>query len=248
MSSFILKPFLRSTIALFVCLAFAFLSICQATILSNDDTGNKIPITVGLIVFPPLIHKVNETDCAGRAVETLKKALPPDAFDLSFYCASPARIYRDFAANKIDVTVNVKSTSSLKNNTMYSEKPFTTLEVVLLEPLKRNDKTVSAVDKFDYHGARKNLLSEGFQFLDSISTKDAITVFLRGDAEYLMSYRSPYEYYIQLPTNQRLFKDKTNKYHTESLLKVPSHFVVNRQNPNAKRVIEMLNSYMLSNR
>lgn len=206
-----------------------------------SDLNKRPKISVGLIVFPPMVEKSNDGICSGNAIEQINSVLPETEYDLSIYCTTPARVYRDLASGKIDVTVNVKSTESLGENVYFSKEPLYILEVKLYTAIDAKASSVSAIRFFNYHGMRDKLLAENYQFQDHTNSKEAITVFIRGGSDALISYRTPFEYYLeQIQSKQGLAKEGF-EYETRDLVDVPTYFVINMSSRHAQHLLEVIN-------
>lgn len=223
-------------VGLLLILLFCSLSISNTS--NSQKVSNKITVRVGLIIFPPEVQRVNNDKCYGKALDRLEKIFPASEFKLDIYCASPARIYRDFASNKIDLTINIKSTNSLPDNIHFSKIPYATLTVMFYSNTGKNDKTISSVNKFEYHGIREQLTAKGYRFLDRSNAKEALTVFLRGTSSHLIGYRAPFEYYLE---QHKLNTNDTGlnvNYTAKQLLNVPTYFAINTQRKHAEAIIE----------
>lgn len=97
----------------------------------GSETLDVIDINVGLIIFPPLTAQDKNHEYGGEVLGKLNPIFMAPEFKLHVICASPSRIYREFAANNIDLTVSVKSNSNLPNNVSISALPFAHLKVML---------------------------------------------------------------------------------------------------------------------
>ncbi|WP_371196126.1 hypothetical protein [Glaciecola sp. SC05] len=202
----------------------------------------KLSVKVGLIVFPPLIQQDNEGRCTGSAVDTIYRTFPASDYNIELYCATPARVYRDFEDGKIDITINVKSTVSLVDTVYFSENPIDVLEVVLYAKDLDTTSSVSAIHLFNYHGMREQLLLENYQIFDQPNGKEAITTFIRGGTDAVLSYRGPFEYYVEQILDRSAFAREHLTFEEKSLLKVPTYFVVNKSSIYSKQFIDQIDA------
>lgn len=209
--------------------------------INTEQALHKTRVNIGLTVFPPLAYNNAEGKCIGASIDTIINMFTPQKYELSLYCATPARVYRDFLNGDIDLTVNIKSTESLSQNVYFSEQPHIVLKVMLYsKDLQANGK-ISSIKQFNYHGAKQQLTDQGYQMITQSNSKEAMAVFLRGGAQGLISYQLPYQFYSE--SLKVLFNaDAQNKDIIETeLLQVPSYFVVNRANPNAEEILSLIN-------
>lgn len=225
-------------------LIFALSNHLQASILDAQNTSiKKQTITAGLIIFPPFIDQLENNQCYGMAIDDLKKIFPADKYDLNIYCASPSRIYRDFNEGFVDLTINVKTTSSLASNIKYSKLPYRSLEIFLysksvLQPLK-----IAAIRSYNYNGARLALESKGNTFVDLSNTKEALAVFLRGGSDAILSYKQPFEHYLQEGAKSGSFGSINVSYQQEFLGSSPTFFAINKRNKSADELAKKIDAY-----
>jgi hypothetical protein len=181
----------------------------QASILdAHNEPIEKQTIRAGLIIFPPFIDQLENNQCYGMAIDDLKKIFPPDKYDLNIYCASPSRIYRDFNKGFVDLTINVKTTSSLASNILYSERPYRSLQIFLYS-----------------------------------NTKEALAVFLRGGSDAILSYKLPFEHYLQAGDKSGLFGSFDVSYQEEFLGSSPTFFAINKRNKSAEKFKKKIDDY-----
>ncbi|MGB3726256.1 MAG: hypothetical protein WA981_10860 [Glaciecola sp.] len=207
------------------------------------DVENLPTLRVGLIIFPPFVQQNIGSECVGSTVDNINEIFPPSDYKVVMYCASPARIYRDLELNRIDLTINIKSTKSLSKFVEYSMEPHRILEVMLYSNTQMNSKTVSAINKFEYHGMRKRLASNGYTFIDYSNIKESLTVFLRGATTHLLSYRHPFDHYLKENMSQRAFKQLAVDFTEVSLTEVPTYYSVNKRTINAPEIVTRINAF-----
>lgn len=208
------------------------------------DQERKTDLSAGLIVFPPLVSINERKQCSGEAINALKSIFSTNEFTLDIYCASPSRIYRDFNTGLIDITINVKTTSSLSNNVVFSNKPFAQLEVVLYSTKNDAPQFTSAIRSFNYHGVKDELRKIGYTFFDTARPNEAIAVFLRGGTDALLSYRRPMEFYLdsrRTSSMSKLISQRT--FYETKLTSVDTFFAINKRHHKAKRIVEIINNY-----
>jgi hypothetical protein len=218
----------------------------QASILdAHNEPIEKQTIRAGLIIFPPFIDQLENNQCYGMAIDDLKKIFPPDKYDLNIYCASPSRIYRDFNKGFVDLTINVKTTSSLASNILYSERPYRSLQIFLYSkntseppPFK-----IAAIRSYSYNGVRLALENKGNEFIDLSNTKEALAVFLRGGSDAILSYKLPFEHYLQAGDKSGLFGSFDFSYQEEFLGSSPTFFAINKRNKSAEKFKKKIDDY-----
>lgn len=226
------------------CLIIVFSVYSQALIESNTT---PTPITIGLIIFPPFINQEANEKCSGSAIEDLHIIFPKEQYRLTIYCSSPSRIYRDFNSGKIDITMNIKTTETLTTNIIYSDKSYEELQVCLYTRPATSIKTVSAIRKYSYHGMRNKLQQDGYEFVDFSNTKEAAAVFLREGTDALISYKRPFEYYLQMKNQRGRFQGLYNSYSEQLLTTVPTYFAISKLSKHADELITKINQHYSSN-
>lgn len=208
----------------------------------ESPVKSKESIVVGLIVFPPLVQQDFEGRCFGSTVERIYEIFLDSPFSVDLYCATPARVYRDLSNGKLDLTVNVKSTESLVDMVYFSKSPVNMLEVILYSNKNSGISSVSAIRQFSYHGIRDKLLLEGYSIYDQPNSKEAITLFLRGGTNALISYRLPFEFYLNELLKSGAYTRDGSTLEVKSLLKVPTYFVVNKTSQHSQSLLAILNN------
>ncbi|MFT4653890.1 MAG: hypothetical protein ACJA0G_001918 [Kangiellaceae bacterium] len=223
------------------------LLLCNHRIAFSSNNQLFIPqkIVVGLITFPPFIQKKGNHKCYGAAIDDLQKIFSEQLYTLTFYCAPPSRIYRDFNNGLIDITINVKSTESLSSNVIYSQKPYEVLEVVLYSQANKKNQKVASIRSFSYHGMRHQLESDGYKFVDVTNTKEAIAVFLRGGTDSILSYKQPFEHYLNEGAEKHKYAAFNVSYTYKKLISVPSYFAVNAKTQRALEIVNKIDEYYL---
>ena len=201
-------------------------------------------ITIGLVVFPPLILQQSDNgDCSGPAVEISRKVFGDAGFDVDIYCAPAARLYTLIKEGKVDVTINVNSTSAIKQHVDFHHVPFANLKVALLTNLSLSDiNTVSAIRGFDYHGVRQKLDDMNFTFVDLPNGNDAVNVFLRGRTGGVLTYMRPYRYLIARGT--LLIPDNIQ---IEEMLEIETYYGVSKASKWHDEIFSALNTYTEEN-
>ncbi|WP_414829188.1 substrate-binding periplasmic protein [Alteromonas sp. H39] len=229
------------SISRFITLLAGFTLLCSFA--GNAQVERKI--TIGLVIFPPLILQDCENgDCSGPAVEISKSVFTQAGFEVEIYCAPAARLYSLIQEGKVDVTINVNSTSAIKQHVDFHTVPFAKLKVALLTNLSLPDvNTVSAIRGFDYHGVRQNLLEQNFTFVDLPNGNDAVHVFLRSRTGGLLTYMRPYRYLIARST----FPIPDN-IHVEEMLELETYFGISKSSPWHDDILSALDSYVEKNK
>jgi polar amino acid transport system substrate-binding protein len=210
---------------------------------ANDIDGlqQRLIVNVGLTVFPPFIQEDEAGNCTGTTIDKIISTFPSEQYQVNIYCSTPARVYRDLANSKIDLTVNVKSTKSMIDDVYFSEVPAVTLEVLLISYPEKKVKSIAAIRQFSYGDTRETLEKQGLLILDQANSKEAVTVFLRGGTDAIVTYRSPFYFYSDEILNKNSLVERDMIFNEVSLGEVGAFFVVNRNSKNALRLIEIIN-------
>lgn len=235
---------IAQVIIIFVLTIFALSNYLQASILdAHNKFFEKQTIRAGLIIFPPFIDQLENNQCYGMAVDDLKKIFPADKYDLDIYCASPSRIYRDFNEGFVDLTINVKTTSSLASNILYSKLPYRSLEIFLYSKSVQQPFKIASIRSYSYNGVRLGLENKGNKFIDLSNTKEALAVFLRGGSDAILSYKQPFEHYLQEGAKSGVFGSLNVSYQEEFLGSSPTYFAINKRNKKAEDLAKKIDDY-----
>ena len=228
------------------CSAFASTLVKETAFRNANDASSGFKLVAGFVEFPPLVTIDENNVCSGDAIDDIFEIFDNTEFAPEIICATPARIYRDFSNLNIHLTINVKTTVVISKDVYYSNHPYKKLIVNLYSWDNDRRETVAAMHRFDYHGARNLLIEDGYDFLDFASAKDAVTVFLRRGTSNLLSYQSPFEYYIEKGSRLRIPDTDQHRFNMTKILEVDSFFVVNKANSNASRIIEIIDQRQLA--
>ena len=218
---------------------FIFIFIFIFLILSAP-TSAKNNVTLGILIFPPH-SRLNEltNECEGRFVTITEKILAEYSINVDVVCAPPIRIYRLLKNAYVDFTINIKSTQALPKDIVFVETPFSTLSLDLYSYKNAPAiKSIAAVRGFSYHGFRTKLMAQNYEFVDLPNSISAIQLFLKNRTNYLISYRSPVEYYID--------KKKLNIKDDVSILpliEVSTHYSISGKSPHLKKLKAALDDY-----
>lgn len=217
---------------------------------SNVNVQNinveKQIVNAGLIIFPPFIDQLENNQCFGMAIDDLKKIFPANKYVLNIYCASPSRIYRDFNEGFVDITINVKTTISLASNITYSKLPYSSLEIFLYSNTKNVEQplSIAAIRSYSYNGIRLALENNGNVFIDLSNTKEALAVFLRGGSDAILSYKQPFEHYLNEGDQNGLFGLLNVSYKEEFLGSSPTFFAINKRNKRSEELAKRIDDYL----
>ncbi len=211
---------------------------------ASVDAQLEKKITIGLVIFTSLtLQESDNGDCSGPAVRISSTLFTQAGFDADIYCAPAARLYTLIKEGKVDVTINVNSTSAIKQHVDFHHIPFAKLKVALLTNLSLAElNTVSAIRGFDYHGVRNKLLEQDFTFVDLPDGNDAVRVFLRGRTGGLLTYMRPYRYLIArstLPIPENI--------HIEEMLEIETYYGVSKSSRWHDDILSALNTYTEKN-
>lgn len=209
--------------------------------------GNTEPdkkVVIGLVIFPPLVLQQSfDGACSGPAVDISKAIFTEYGYAVETYCAPAARLYTLFQEGKVDVTINVNSTSAIKQHVDFHDVPFARLRVALLTNKElESDKTVSAIRGFDYHGVRDKLIADEMIFVDLPNGNDAVNVFLRKRTSALLTYMRPYRYLIAKSSF-----DIPEKIQLEEMLELETYYGVSKASPWHNDIFKVLDSYTKEN-
>lgn len=234
--------FYRLNAQVLIVLLVVVLSLRPA-IANTENNGQKQNLVIGLIIFPPYMNKNADGKCYGSAIADIRNIFPRKDYQLELYCASPLRIYRDFNKGDVDITINIKSTKVLSKNVIYSREPYQLLDIVLNTRLQSTNKKIVSISGYNYDGVRDELSRQGYQFIDVANTKEAVTVFFRGGADAILSYKKPFEHYESL-VRQNVQLNHANNVSKQTILKAtPTYFTVNKLNKNSLELAQKIDDY-----
>jgi polar amino acid transport system substrate-binding protein len=208
----------------------------------SPQSIERMRVNVGLTVFPPYVQQDTLGHCFGNIVDEVINMFPSEKYELSLYCATPARVYRDLSNSAIDLTVNVKSTKRMAEHVYFSNAPAVNLEVLLLSYPQRSVKSVAAIREFSYGDTRESLENQGVKIVEQSNSKEAVTVFLRGGTDAIVTYRSPFSYYYDEILQNTSLVDQTIAFDEVSLGKVGAYFVINQKSQSADKLLEIVNT------
>jgi polar amino acid transport system substrate-binding protein len=208
----------------------------------SPQSIERMRVNVGLTVFPPYVQQDTLGHCFGNIVDEVINMFPSEKYELSLYCSTPARVYRDLSNSAIDLTVNVKSTKRMAEHVYFSNAPAVNLEVLLLSYPQRSVKSVAAIREFSYGDTRERLESQGVKIVEQSNSKEAVTVFLRGGTDAIVTYRSPFSYYYDEILQNTSLLDQNIEFDEVSLGKVGAYFVVNQKSKSAEQLLEIINT------
>ncbi|WP_157812690.1 hypothetical protein [Alteromonas sp. MB-3u-76] len=208
----------------------------------GDVNKNVKSVTLGIVVFPPLVIKDNETGkCSGEVVEMSDVLLKQLGYDMKIECIPPARLYERVRKGEIDLTVNVKGTAALDDNAMFIEKPVTFLTLIRLANTTRLDeKSIAGIRGYDYIGERNRLEEQGYVFFDMPSSIDSIRLFLFDRTANLITYERPFYHFLgdrKTDSDTALITLKRN---------IPTFFAVSLNSPHKKDLYNKLTEFSRS--
>ena len=209
----------------------------------NVSDDNSV-VVLGLVEFPPLVIRDPVTyKCYGPAVDRSLAVLNKVGIKVHVECIPPARLFELMRAGKVDITINVKTTGALVNYVMFADTPFANLAVGHLVNVEiDDDKSITAIRGYDYHGLRNELIGNGYKFFDVTNSIDAVTLYTRGRTANLLTYMAPYEYFLDInPATIVNSKIVTTRA-------IPTYFAVSNVSPKQTALINLLNEYAQKNR
>ena len=216
---------------------------------ARDDAaliGNTLDsVVMGVHHFPPdFIVSDDGKTCGGAGVELARVILAAAALSLETRCLMPARMYLLMERGEIDLTINIKSTEALASQPapVFVEPPYMALQLVLYSHKKTSqaptDDSISAIRAFDYHGQRKRLTAQGYQFVDVADAGKAIEVFLHQRTEHLLTYEGPFRAHLQ-----RYNPGMLHHLERRPIDSVPTYFVVSGRSQLQTRVVNAIEQY-----
>lgn len=162
------------------------------------EQPNEKFFTLALLDFPPESYIDSRSgECVGFAVELTRRILVQYDYKLVAICAPAIRVYRMLQSGEVDLTINIRSTTAIKDHVDFISPQFAELELIFLSHKEQGfENMISAIRGFDYHGHRKSLVDKGFVFQDMPGSIDAIKMFVKGRSRHLLTYKAPYQFYI----------------------------------------------------
>ena len=196
-------------------------------------------VTLGIVVFPPLVIKESETGrCYGEVVEMSSKLLKQLGYEMSIECIPPIRLFERVKQGEIDLTVNVKGTAALDDHATFIDKPVTNLTLMRVTNNARlNEKSIAGIRGYDYVGERIRLVEEGYEFVDMPSSVDSIKFFLFDRTANLITYERPFYYFL----GDNELNDRTSSITLKK--NIPTFFAVSLQSKYKDDLLEKLSAY-----
>jgi len=250
-----INQFFRSaTRSLTFVIAFILLiSLFRNTALAQLILAKQLPtFTMGLVEFPPFAKTNPDTgQCEGSGIDTMMSLLNNNQAQLEVVCGSPARIYSEIEAGRVDFTINVKSTSSIKDFITFTDIPFALLSINFYQRTQKEStahtnadsspKKLAAIRDFDYVGYREHYLNQGFEFIDVPTPEDAVKLFISKRTDSLISYQRPYELYLhELEHNDYAHDDE--HISVTSLIQAETFIGISRASKNYQRVVDIFDT------
>lgn len=224
-----------------ICDSIIFVTILISAMmpLSSYAQGESKTVTLGIVVFPPLVIKDSETGrCYGEVVEMSSQILKQFGYNIKIECIPPIRLFERVKKGEIDITVNVKGTAALDNHATFIDKPVTNLIILKVANRARlNEKSIAAIRGYDYVGERKRLIEEGYYFVDMPTSVDSIKLFLFDRTANLITYQRPFYYFLG---------DKPLSKETNSITlrkNIPTFFAVSHQSKFNDELLQKLENY-----
>jgi polar amino acid transport system substrate-binding protein len=209
----------------------------------EKSTDNQPTVIVlGLTGFAPYSKIDEETGhCHGIGFDLTQSLLSSENFKIKPFCAAPARVYRSVSEGKVDFTVNIKSTSTLKGTVSFTRLPFDNLKLNLYSRVENsNNKTVAAIRGYDYEGQRRRMEEQGFRFVDVPDADNATNLFLNARTSHLLSYENPYIHFLsQLDIETRTTYEQSIQ--TKYITSVPTHYAISKSSPHHDALVEAFN-------
>ena len=95
----------------FICDSIISVTILIAAMLplSSYAQEQSKTVTLGIVVFPPLVIKDSETGrCYGEIVEMSSKILKQFGYNIKIECIPPIRLFERVKKGEIDITMSYK--------------------------------------------------------------------------------------------------------------------------------------------
>lgn len=215
---------------------FSFLVLLQPTFFSCA----KEVVTLGALIFPPeSIIDGRDGMCKGDAVSVTRKIFERSNYKLDIVCTSAARIYRMFNAGDIDFTINIKSTAAIKSKGTFIEPNYHKLTLNLYRrKVDTEMPVVSVIRGFDYHGYKKVLTDQGYNFVSVPNGIDSIRLFHLGRSNILLSYQSTYDYYFSDGNNLPV-----KSLQVEHLVDVKNYYAVTKSSPKHDQIVKLIKQF-----
>lgn len=217
--------------------------LCCCLSLSNAVTADDAVefITLGLVDFPPSSYfDESKQECLGYSVTTTRQLFAHYDIEVKAICAPAARVFRMMRNVDIDLTINVSTTKLLQDTVDFFETPFSELQIIFLSHnTKGFEGMVSGIRGFDYQRNRDILEKRGYFFQDNPGSIAAIKVFVKGRTRHLITYRRPFEHYLE-----RNDIEMPEDFDLQVLGTVPSYYSISKQSSKRDRILEVLNHYV----
>ena len=204
------------------------------------------PLRVGVLHIPPLAMVKSPTDVQGPLVEYIHQLLQSAKLPYQIEGFPARRLYRNLSEGKSQFWIGVKHVPQYEGKVLYSEQPVCYLHLRLYRLVgtpeisqlsQLQNQRLIVIRGYSYGGQLEPLKHrpQGVQWLDATDNHNALEMLTMHRADYLLTYAEPIgELKAQYPD---LFLELQ---HTP-LENLPMYLVLNRQTPQAERLMKQLN-------
>lgn len=213
-----------------------FAALLPLSVLAQEEIKT---VTLGIVVFPPLVINDSETGrCYGEVVEMSSELLKQLGYTMSIECIPPIRLFERVKQGEIDLTVNVKGTAALDDHATFIDKPVTNLTLMrVVNNARINEKSIAGIRGYDYVGERIRLVEEGYEFVDVPSSVDSIKFFFFDRTANLITYERPFYYFL----GDNEFNDRTSSITLKK--NIPTFFAVSLKSKYKDDLFKKLSAY-----
>ncbi len=201
----------------------------------------KTSLTFGVAIFPPhtVFNKATK-ECEGLAIDITRAIFEQKGYSVDILCTSAARIFKMIELGEVDLTINIKSTEALRNHVTFIEPAFSNLQLNLYtNSAHPYDFSLATIRGYDYEGYRSQFENDGFIFVDVPSSEDSIRLFLQNRTFALLSYKGPFDFFIQ-----QYNLDSLDSITVKELTLIQTHYAISRKSSHYVSMKTILNRFI----
>lgn len=226
------------------------LLVLPLTLQAHEDKARSepamAPLRVGVLHIPPLAMVKSPTDVQGPLVQYIHQLLQSAKLPYQIEGFPARRLYRNLSEGKSQFWIGVKHVPQYEGKVLYSAQPVCYLHLRLYRLVgtpeinqlsQLQHQRLIVIRGYSYGGQLEPLKHrpQGVQWLDATDNHNALEMLTMHRGDYLLSYAEPIgELRGQYPA---LFQELQ---HTP-LENLPMYLVLNRQTPQAERLMKQLN-------
>ncbi|MFT5692562.1 MAG: polar amino acid transport system substrate-binding protein [Oceanicoccus sp.] len=207
------------------------------------------PLRVGIVHFPPMFIVENGNVVGGSVVEIMEKTLNHASLDYRLISYPAKRAYVSLGTGAMDLHGGLKKNVHYHDQVIYSNNTIVSVELRVYgfgdAPLPQSipelrGKQLGLIRGFQYGGKLPQLTDiQNEKFVTTIDSHSSALLMLEsGRIDFLLDYKSPVDSELKLYPLPEI-------QHT-TIEKLDLYFVLNKNRPNAREIMTLLNASYLS--